>query len=569
MHFFVFLVFAFAVGHEGLHVHGREHLQVMGADQAVFAYKGEEAILNCSLDGRVPASKIEEVSWKRTDGDRNVLVLLYQNNVTIPESSHESYWDRVELFSSEISKGNFSLKLMDVQMEDKGEFICEVHAMNTSARTTVVLAGVGFTAPHVSILVLSAIALSLAVGFCARVLNLLRKKDTSTTGMKTDVFLILCPNICMFVAFCLWSTEGFASEVIACSAVSILRPVMLLKTSPYLDKLPNESLQKAVKALAVPFYHSTITMAVCSVFFEKIAGIQRPAGHSVTVLIVFAVVTFISAVVLAVYGLRVHLTVCLEIFNGVLFGLLLSKNRDPYVSISELICVLAPPAVVMMMVLSLQRHVFEGKPFGVEIALSSIIVTIYSLGVISIFILFAYTFQEFVKRGWMILFEGVMFIFVWLVLICLLRCYQRPRQERSSHWRKKGYLFCGVIVAFLITVHGIVYFSCIYIMTEHKERAGYLALTPLIHVLAAACLFKHPKRLPGYFQTMVYMFGAVGLSTVNAIALTTELILKAGNGARTIGDLRVIVLSLETVFISAWLALQTYNAWMRLRDRRF
>lgn len=32
--------------------------------------------------------------------------------------------------------------------------------------------------------------------------------DTSTTGMKTDVFLILCPNICMFVAFCLWSTEG-------------------------------------------------------------------------------------------------------------------------------------------------------------------------------------------------------------------------------------------------------------------------------------------------------------------------------------------------------------------------
>ncbi|XP_053476310.1 uncharacterized protein LOC128605161 isoform X4 [Ictalurus furcatus] len=339
MHFSVCLVFAFAVGHEGLHVHGREHLQVMGADQAVFAYKGEEVILNCSLDGQVPASKIEEVSWKRTDGDQNVLVLLYQNNVTIPESSHESYWDRVELFSSEISKGNFSLKLMDVQMEDKGEFICEVHAMNTSARTTVVLAGV-----------------------------------------------------------------------------------------------------------------------------------------------------------------------------------------------------------------------------GVEIALSSLIVTIYSLGVISIFILFARTFKGFVKRGWMILFEGVMFIFAWLVLICLLRCYQRPRQERSSHCRKKGYLFCGVVVAFLITVHGIVYFSCIYIMTEHKERAGYLALTPLIHVLAATCLFKHPKRLPGYFHIMVYMFGAVGLSAVNAIALTTELILKAGNGARTIGDLRVIVLSLETVFISAWLALQIYNA---------
>lgn len=37
-------------------------------------------------------------------------------------------------------------------------------------------------------------------------------------------------------------------------------------------------------------------------------------------------------------------------------------------AISELICVLAPPAVVMMMVLSLQRHVFEGKPFGMYVS---------------------------------------------------------------------------------------------------------------------------------------------------------------------------------------------------------
>lgn len=166
-------------------------------------------------------------------------------------------------------------------------------------------------------------------------------------------------------------------------------------------------------------------------------------------------------------------------------------------------------------------HVWYIYFTGVEIALSSIIVTIYSLGVISIFILFAHTFQEFVKRGkylhqpikrllvvfnkkyaflhiyfirskllnvhrvcwsrfiiwlafnnrffflfvcflpplisgWMILFEGVMFIFVWLVLICLLRCYQRPRQERSSHWRKKGCKYENIsshLVSFSIHAH--------------------------------------------------------------------------------------------------------------------
>ncbi|KAI5611676.1 polymeric immunoglobulin receptor-like, partial [Silurus asotus] len=90
------------------------------------AYKGEEVILNCSVDLQVPAKNIEQVNWKREDGDQHVLVLLYQNNHTISDSSHERYKKRVELFSSEISKGNFSLKLKDVQLEDKGTYICEV-----------------------------------------------------------------------------------------------------------------------------------------------------------------------------------------------------------------------------------------------------------------------------------------------------------------------------------------------------------------------------------------------------------------------------------------------------------
>lgn len=123
----------------GLHADGRE-LVVRGA-RAVFGRKGEDVVLNCSLESPVPATGIEEVTWKKTD--RDILVLLYQENKTFPESSHERYRGRVDLFASEIPKGNVSLKLMGVQMEDKGEFVCEVHVGNVSARTPVVLQGVG------------------------------------------------------------------------------------------------------------------------------------------------------------------------------------------------------------------------------------------------------------------------------------------------------------------------------------------------------------------------------------------------------------------------------------------
>lgn len=113
------------------------------ADQTIFAHQGEDVVLNCSRDSHVPASEIEEVTWKRTDGDQDILVLLYQDGEIFPDASHESYQGRVDFFSSEIPKGNFSLKLMGVKMEDQGEYKCEVHTRNMSTHTIVLLQGVG------------------------------------------------------------------------------------------------------------------------------------------------------------------------------------------------------------------------------------------------------------------------------------------------------------------------------------------------------------------------------------------------------------------------------------------
>ncbi len=102
---------------------------------------GEDVTLNCSVDSHITPEHIEEVSWKKTDED--ILVLLYQNNETLPDSSDDRYRDRVEFFTAEIPKGNFSLRLKSVRTEDKGVYMCQVFAGGLSANATVVLEQLG------------------------------------------------------------------------------------------------------------------------------------------------------------------------------------------------------------------------------------------------------------------------------------------------------------------------------------------------------------------------------------------------------------------------------------------
>ncbi|KAM9477258.1 uncharacterized protein Hap1MRO34_010118 isoform 2-T2 [Clarias gariepinus] len=518
----VFLLCLFAIGL-------KEHFMVTMADQSFFAREGEDVILNCSVDSHVPVSEIEEVTWKRTVRDQDIIVLLYQDSEIFPDASHELYRGRVDLFSSEIHKGNFSLKLMDVQKEDKGEYVCEVHTRNVSAHTIVVLQSVGLPAVFIVILVFCLIALLVPVGFCGPVFNLLRKKDTTQKAMKIHMSLILCPNICMFIAFCLWSTEGFLSEVITCSTVSIMRPLILMKTSSYLERLP-QFLQKAVMVLTFPLYQSSLALGAC----------------------------------LSIYGLQVYLIVCLEAINSVLLALIVRSTGSPFGLEYEM---LLPCLIVgIMIVLSLQRHFFLGKPFKcVDITVSSIVMTIFSLYGISLYILLSVALKDF-RRCWTFLFEIVIFLLVWSGMIYLLRCHRGQKQGCCHQWKKIGYLCCIVIVAVLITIHGALCFFCLYLIIDVKDRVGSLALTPLLHVLVATCFCKHPKVSPDFLHIVIYMFGAVGLSIVNAIALATELILKEEGGAQNT-DLRLIVLPFEIVFLFAWLTLQVYNAWTGFKDR--
>ncbi|XP_016322170.1 selection and upkeep of intraepithelial T-cells protein 2-like [Sinocyclocheilus anshuiensis] len=206
-----------------------ERLLVSGSDRSVSAYDGEDVTLNCSVDSHIKPEHIEEVLWRKTDG--NILVLLYQNNEA--HSSNERYIDRVELFTAEIPKGNFSLRLKSVRTEDKGVYMCLVFAGGLSANATVVLE-VGFSTLDIIMLIFCITASGSALLLFCLIYCTSHNNDVEV-GL--HLFLVFCPNILMFLAFVLWGvSEGSLFESVSCCALYFLRPLMVLWAAPYVHE---------------------------------------------------------------------------------------------------------------------------------------------------------------------------------------------------------------------------------------------------------------------------------------------------------------------------------------------
>uniref|UniRef100_A0A672NMM5 Ig-like domain-containing protein n=1 Tax=Sinocyclocheilus grahami TaxID=75366 RepID=A0A672NMM5_SINGR len=143
-----------------------ERFLVSGSSRSISASVGEDVTLNCSVDSHITPEHIEEVSWKKTDEDKDSLVLLYQNNQTLSDSSDERYRDRAEFFTAEIPKGNFSLRLKSVRTEDKGVYTCQVFAGGLSAYATAELVQLGFSFSHIMVLILCISASGSALLLC-------------------------------------------------------------------------------------------------------------------------------------------------------------------------------------------------------------------------------------------------------------------------------------------------------------------------------------------------------------------------------------------------------------------
>ncbi|XP_048057023.1 uncharacterized protein LOC125274670 [Megalobrama amblycephala] len=243
-----------------------ECLRVSGSNRSVSAYDGEDVTLSCSVDSHITPDHIEEVKWIKTDED--ILVLLYQNNKTLPDSSDEQYRDRVEFFTDEIPKGNFSLRLKSVRAEDKGVYMCQVFAGGLSANAMVVLERLGFSLLRITVLVFCFVSGSGAVLLLCSLIYCRSKNTVSrSTIWNLQLSLVFCPNICMSIAFFFWGlTEGFLHETVTCCALYILRPVMLIWALPHLKYL-HDNIKTWIRSFKITSEFAVFTVIVYSVLF--------------------------------------------------------------------------------------------------------------------------------------------------------------------------------------------------------------------------------------------------------------------------------------------------------------
>ncbi|XP_042564018.1 uncharacterized protein LOC105906484 isoform X2 [Clupea harengus] len=463
---------------------GVEYLVVTGAG-AVYASKGEAVVLNCSVDSHIPPEELIEVSWRRTD--QGMLVLLYQHGEVLPDSSHERYRGRAEFFTTEIPKGNFSLRLKDVRTEDEGEYICEARSSNLIGKSTVKIDKLQMGLSFLHYLVLMCCAASFLISSVAVVHFMSRGRNV----LAVHFLLVFSPNILLFSGFVLWgSAEGLFSEAAACSVVNLTRILFLLVTTPYLGAVHGSS-QKLIRVVSVTVEHTVIAVVVYSDAYNKrlkwSSYIMDGPFH----------IRFIRLYVF--FGLTIFFSLC-AIYTEI-------------VSVYQLPCMLprSEPGPNSQMEPSKQVWTF----------------TLLEISSIAQMLFLSLKTKRYT--------HDIRQILIWIapLLPMIVILIRRLVRKRPQCW---GPISPG-------------------------EGAGLLCVFALLKMLANVSLSKHPDSIPEIPQTILFMFGAAGLSIVNSIGLATKLFLTSGGGHQNVPDLRFITLPSECVFVFGWFTLQIHDYW--------
>ncbi|KAJ8261440.1 hypothetical protein COCON_G00171630, partial [Conger conger] len=254
-----------------------EWLVVTGADVPVFAYAGEDVILNCSVDTHVPLRELE-VEWMKTNEE--IQVLLFMEGRYRPESQPERFRGRAEFLSEEIPKGNFSMKLRDVKTEDRGEFMCIVHTDRESVNATAWLQEQGFSTLHWCVLGLTMAAAVFAVLSCIPAVWWIKKaqKEKRAKEKKKKVeskgtVLLFClqvsvPCILLSIAFAIWGKiESSVAEAYVCSTINLVRILVIFKVAPYV--LPGTCYERLTN-VALPLDACLVRTGINSVLLHSV-----------------------------------------------------------------------------------------------------------------------------------------------------------------------------------------------------------------------------------------------------------------------------------------------------------
>ncbi|KAJ8287187.1 hypothetical protein GJAV_G00048670 [Gymnothorax javanicus] len=486
-----------------------ERLVVTGAVKPVFAYTGEDVILNCTVDTHVPVGQLQ-VQWIKIDGE--ILVLLFDEGESRPESQDERFRGRAEFFSEEIPKGNFSMKLRDIRTEeDKGEFMCRVDGGNKeSVNATAWLRELGFSSLHLLVLVfaISSAVVALSINICA--LWCIMTEDQSNRSCLCCLHDSI-PCILIAIAFAVWGAiENSFVEGFVCGAVNFLRILLIFKMAPY-KKFISGTCSWRLANLALPLEYVVIATGANSDVLHRTLKHQDPntAGKALVgcffggIVLCGLLAVYASGSSSGHHSRRIRRTVtteattqALKIHWIVLYFLLISSG-----------C-----AVIFLT----WTHV------------AGVIAVV--LIVLAVFCLFGAGLQYLCRS-----------------------CLSRKKYRRIC----LNFLHMFIFIILIATV-----FSLLDLIFEKdKERPVWMCLFAFLFILTAAAPIQQGSNYPAALQIPVYVFGSVVLSAVNSAALASEVIFKSEKGERTTGDLRLIVLPFESVFLACWFGLQLYAYW--------
>ncbi|XP_067221981.1 uncharacterized protein [Chanodichthys erythropterus] len=492
---------------------------VRGSSGPLVAPLGSSVVLPCNLDELLLMEGLEvewrrtdltpeQVSWKKRDKDEDILVLLYQNKQTLPDSSDEQYRDRVEFFTAEIPKGNFSLRLKGVRAEDRGVYVCQVFAGELSANATVVLKTLGFSSLHVMVLVFCFAAGSGAVLLlCCLIYCRSANTVSSCTIWSLQLSLVFCPNICMSFAFIFWAlTEGFLHESITCCALYILRPVMLIWALPCLNYL-QDSIKTWIKFFKITQEFAVFTVILHSVILKY--GLRRHAHDANIALCIMSGISFGFVVLL-----------CL-ILSGVDFIRITCQKMSRGVFPCNQTQGLFPLYSFLLTIIQLFHLMFS-----LELSSPAFLIVAFVTQVLLVYIPFIPLVEAKLNslcQRWIMLLWLTTLLHIILQIYFHLDILQKEKVLR-------------MMVVFENSVPG---------QTQRQRHQTNQQESNALHLC----------------NEIMYMFGAVGLVLLSSVTLTAELILKARNGDRVLKDLRFIVFPSEGVFALYWLVLQMNAYW--------
>ncbi|KAA0706248.1 hypothetical protein E1301_Tti016257 [Triplophysa tibetana] len=479
-----------------------ERLIVTRSAHNMSAFAGEDVTLNCSVDSHIPPEDIE-VSWKKTDGDVDVFVLTYRNNEILSESSDKRYRGRVELYTDEIHRGNFSLRLKSIRTEDKGVYMCQVFAGRLSANITVELQQLGFSVIHIFVLFLCISACGSSVVLSA----LWCTSQNTRIALFLQISVVSAPNLIMFFAFLFWGvTEGFPSETVVCCAHFGLRILLLLWASPHTERFPGK--RKTALHCSIHLEYALFTNIIFSVLFLSFR--KKSLNYSE-------------------YD-RVLITI--------LFGIMI------------LICIINIIFLLAEIIINEDGHVRAMLDFVSDIGHDALpplqlIFLYYAFGAAS---------------------QALFYIGVFPLFLTLTRynwkdaCLINMNYLRSS--RRAAWFGFMIVVTFIM-----VYSYLIALVKEKDCVAWTCVAAFLQILWGIVVLKHSFGDLDLPFRRNVCLIGSVGVVSVDSIALMAELIQKKITGERAVGDLRLVVFPCECVFACFVLVLIIFEPYLKNLQR--